>query len=308
MKTLRYVAPDIPEEAVARLTGNSLFASSGFAEVWETRGGQRAVWVIEDNGTPIAVLPGVEFGRGPTRRFLAMPDGLYAHPGVAPEFESERVALVAGLCTAIADDGYAKVFLYDFHDEIPVDPRYDVQALETTVVDVSAPDWEPPDRKLVSEIRKARREGVELIRFDWNVHQEKFLKLVESTACLHDSKPRYEESFFEALAELASRDERIRWRWCEYEDRPVASHIYFVEGTMLLGWQMFYDKEFSFLKANHRMIYETCKEAMAEGITTLNLGASPPDAAGTDFFKQRWGGERYRYNGYIFKKGLGRLL
>ncbi len=308
MQVSRYVSPDIPEEAVGALTGDSLFASEGFAAIWKARGGRRAVWAVEDDNRPIAVLAGVEFGRGPAKRFMAMPDGLYAVAALAPAFRDDESSLISRLTSAIADHGYAKLFLYDFRDRIPVDQRFEVQALETTLVEIGDPEWEPPDRKLLTEVRKAEREGVVITRFDWSDHHERFMQLVHTTAALHGGEPRYDAAFFEALAQLAATDHRVQWRWCEFEDRPVASHIYFIEGAMLQGWQMYYDKEFGFLKANQRIIYDMCKEVAAHGVTTLNLGASPADATGTDFFKQRWGGEKYRYNGYVLKKGLGRLL
>jgi len=77
---------------------------------------------------------------------------------------------------------------------------------------------------------------------------------------------------------------------------------------MLLGWQMYYDRQFSRLKANQFLIQRMCREAYRHGVRRLNLGGTPEAATGTDFFKQRWGGYTYEYTGYELKQGIGRLV
>ncbi len=296
---------DIPETELSELAGGSLLGSAVFARVWESLGGSRAVWIGREGGRIKAAMPGVEFGIGPMRRFYAMPDGLYARllGGEGGEFMEAGRELMTG----IAGQGYAKAFLYDFFEEIGGHDEFQKESYRTTLVDV-APGWEPPDRKLRGEIRRAEREGVTVEALDWRKHGQGFMELVARGESERGSARKYPSEFFSSLAGAARESETIRWYWCEHEGKAAASHIYFVEGDMMLGWQMFYDRELAAAKANQFLIATAVRELTREGVTRLNLGASPAEAEGTEFFKRRWGGYEYTYSGYIQKKGLGRVL
>jgi len=308
MKASRYLSTKLPAAAHACLTGVSLFASLPFAAVWETLGGRPVVWVVEDGGEIAAVLPGVEFGRGPLRRFAAMPDGLYARLLIPPRFYDRLPEVSAVLWEAMIKERYTKLFVYDFHHRLEPDARLKEITLTTSLVDIDREDWEPPDRKLRTEIRKAEREGIVLQSMDWERHGESFLALMRATEAMHDREAKYSPEFFARLAELSLTDARVQWLWCEHEGRAAASQIYFVEDDMLLGWQMYYDRQFSHLKANQFLIQRMCREAYRHGVRRLNLGGTPEAATGTDFFKQRWGGYTYEYTGYELKQGIGRLV
>lgn len=308
MNASRYLSTNIPAAARDCLTGVSLFASLPFAAVWETLGGRPVAWVVEDAGEIAAVMTGVEFGRGPLRRFAAMPDGLYARLLIPPRF-CDRLPEVSGvLFDAMIKERYAKLFVYDFHHRLEPDARLKEITLTTSLVDIDREDWEPPDRKLRTEIRKAEREGIVLQSINWERHGESFLALMRATEAMHDRTPKYSSEFFARLAELSLTDARVQWLWCEHEGRAAASQIYFVEDGMLLGWQMYYDRQFSRLKANQYLIQRMCREAYRHGVRKLNLGGTPEAATGTDFFKQRWGGYTYEYTGYELKQGIGRLV
>jgi hypothetical protein len=88
----------------------------------------------------------------------------------------------------------------------------------------------------------------------------------------------------------------------------VTSHVYFIEGDMLLGWQMYYDRAYSELKANPYIIVQAVNEARDRGISILNLGATPEGASGTAFFKDRWGGYDHEYRVLSANRGVGRVL
>jgi hypothetical protein len=307
MKTHRRLLSQIDHRTVERLIGDRFFASPGFADVWRAKGGRAVAWIAEDAGRTAAVLPGVEFGRGPLCRFQAMPDGCYG--GVFYDdavIDRERIARL--LLDAIVRRGYMKTFLFDFYDTFPPDSRFESVLCATTLVDISEPGWLPPDKKLVSQVRKAEREGVQVEPFCWNRHRNDFMALVRITETRHGGKPLYNASFFEALAGLAEDDGRIRWLWCEYDGRPVCSHIYFIENGVLQGWQKYLDKSFSFLKADQYVRLTMCQQIAQEGVGFLNLGATPRGAIGLAHYKKRWGGEPAYYNCYVLKRGLGRFV
>jgi lipid II:glycine glycyltransferase (peptidoglycan interpeptide bridge formation enzyme) len=122
-----------------------------------------------------------------------------------------------------------------------------------------------------------------------------------------NTNSRCTQVFFKALAQLALTDDRIKWVWCQHENKPVASSIFFREGISILHWQMYYDESMSHLQATKLIPYLAAKQAARQGIEFLNLGASPPGAGGAEFYKSKWGGEIFNYNTYVYKSFLGRF-
>jgi hypothetical protein len=264
----------------------------------------------------VAIVPGVEFGRGPIARFASMPDGCYGGvffaegrddgPAAALSAEHERLARM--LLDAVARRRYLRAHLFDFYGTLPADPRFETFTCTTTLVDISDPRWDPPDKTLLAQIRKARREGIHVEPFDWSRHRDSFLQLMRATERRHGQRPRFSRRFFARLAALAQRDERVQWLWCEHDGHPAASHIYVLEHGVLQGWQIYFDKAFSFLKPNQYMRFTTCRAMLQRGIHWLNLGGTPENAPGLASYKRRWGGEVIRYPGYVRSCGPGRWL
>lgn len=297
----------IPAADHARLADGSCFASPGFLSLWRAKGGRPGAWAAEDAGRMVAMLAGVEYGAGPFARFASMPDGCYGGLCLDPVAEPEREAISRALFEALERRRYAKAWVFDRQGTSACPPGFATCRCETRIVDISARDWAPPDRKLQSQIRKARREGIQVERFEWDRHHARFLALAALTARRQGRRPRYTTAFYRALAALAARDERVVWRWCEREGRPVAAQIYFVERGTLQAWQSYYDKTFSFLKPNQYMRYTLCQEMARRGIGRLNLGATPEGAAGLAYYNARWGGRCVTYASYVRREPLGRL-
>lgn len=290
-----------------RLTAGSFFASRGFLDLWRTRGGRPAAWLAEVDGAPAAIVPGVEFGRGPLARFVSLPDGCYGGVFVDPAVEADRGVFTRALFDAIVERRYAKASVFDYHASAGAHPAFANEHVETLLADISDSDWEPADKKLRSQIRKAGREGIRVQPFDWSRHRKGFLALVRGTARHHDSRPRYSARFYHALAKLAGRDDRVRWIHCEHDGRTASSHIYFVEGDTLQAWQSHFDRSFSFLKANQYIRFHQCRDAARRGVRWLNLGSSPAGSDGVAYYKARWGGRHVRFATWTRMESLGRL-
>jgi hypothetical protein len=290
-----------------RLAGGSFFASRGFVELWRHAGGAPVAWIAVDAGRIAAMLPGVEYGAGPLVRFASLPDGCYGGVCPDPALEDGHRRFSAGLLDAIARRGYAKACVFDFAGGVAPHAAFDEQREETRLADIRVPDWQPNDAKLRSQIRKAAREGIRVVTFDWEKHHDGFLALVAATARRHGQRPRHPAALYAALARLATSDARVRWRYCERDGRPVASHIYFVERDTVLAWQSHFDRAFSFLKPNQYIRFAVCREAARDGVRWLNLGSTPVSAAGLAYYKARWGGSRVRYSSWYRWQGLGTL-
>ena len=253
-------------------------------------------------------MPGVEFGSGIYKRFQSLPDGLYGRIYYNPDINSEK-HLVANIIKDFLDkSSYSKIYLYDYYNELNLFNDFQTIDCSTNIVDVSSSDYMPPDKKLQSEIRKADRENIFIERFNADKHFDKFINLMKATEKRHQRKPKYPERFFKELAKLAQTDNRILWYWCEHENQAVNSHINFIENEMVINWYVCYDKSFSFLKANQKILYSMIKEIQSPGIRHLNLGASPEDAGSLLDYKEKWGGETYHYKCYYRKSGLGKLF
>ncbi len=309
MNVARYVASDLSVDDIPQPPRDSLFSSPGFADLWRAVGGTPVYWVLEDDDGDLAgFLPGVEFGLRGLRRFQAMPDGCYGGLHLSPGKLDEKQVICRRLLDAIAHAGYVKAFVTDFYADFDRYCDFHAEKLRTTLVDITDPGWQPPDKTLHQEIRKAEREGIAVGTFDAQNHMKSFLGLARETELRHGRKPRYPPRFYAALAELAARDDRVQWLWCEHDGRPAASHIFFMERDMIVNWQVYFDKAFSFLKPNQYILYMMAKKASQKGIRYLNLGSSPPDAAGLQTYKGKWGGKVHEYRCLYRKSRLGKLL
>ena len=149
----------------ACLAGDRAFVQPDFAALWAHKGGRSVAWILEESGSPLAVLPAVEFGRRPLVRMQSMPDGCYGgilwNPVVA---EDRRPALAPALLAAVRNHGYARIHISDFYGSFACADGFDAQASCTTLVTVPGSQWEPPCQKLVSQARKAEREGLQKAR------------------------------------------------------------------------------------------------------------------------------------------------
>lgn len=308
MNVTRRALASLPADTYDRLVAGSFFASRGFLDLYRTMGGRPIAWTIETDGALAAVLPGIEYGLGPVTRFASAPDGCYGGVFVDPRVNGDARRLAAALLDAVAARGYARAVMFDFYGSTQAHAGFVESRGETLVVELPSGDWEPPDPKLRSEIRKAGREGARVEAFDWARHHEGFLELVASTARRHGRPSRYRARFFQRLADLGARDPRVRFRMCTHDGRLAAAHVAFRERDALVSWQMYFDKQYSFAKPNQLMANELCREAAHEGVRQFNLGATPAHATGLQFYKSRWGGAPVTFPVRTRGSALGALL
>ncbi len=299
------ISPSIQSE-IDILTGNSFFASYDFIRLWKYMSGTAVHWIVEENDNIVAVLPSVEFGISKLKRIQALPDGCYSSIYTNNNIDSEKYK--EELLQAIASSGYVKIFIYDFYNSVSNAEGYDVLKCQTTLIDVSSPNWQPPDKKLQSEIRKAERENVIVEKFHYEKHFDKFISLMHQTEKRHNRKPKYSDIFFKTFAELAENDERIIWNWCEHDGHAVSSHINFIEQNQIINWQVYFNKKFSSLKANQKMLFDLAQTARFHNKRYLNLGASPIETPTLIEYKNKWGGEIKEYVCYVHKTMLGKIF
>jgi hypothetical protein len=307
MKVTRALYNNLDPEIKETLRNNSLFASESFCNLFKTINGNPVCYLLEKDNQPVVALTGVEFGRGIFKRFQSMPDGCYSSlipldEKILPDENDARAIL-----NAINRAGYIKSYIFDYHAHFPSNINYIITNCNTQQVTVS-PEWQPPDKKLLSEIRKAQNEGVEITPYDKVKHAGQFFALAKSTAHRHSKTMRYPEEFYNSLADIASEDNRVSWSIVLHDGLLATSHINFRIGETLLNWQVHFDKQFSFLKPNQFLLYHAAIQAANDGATILNLGSSPPDADSLEVYKRKWGGCDYNYGCIEMKSLLGKLF
>ncbi len=305
MRVVRHMLKGFAADVIAHCIGDSLLASSGFMSLWRFQGGTPVIWTAVEDNAVVAILPGVEFGMSGVKRFQSMPDGLYTRLYTSEEPVDD---LSPRILDAIAKAGYSKTYLFDFYQSLGRHDSFEIVKHETSVLDISSPAWEPPDKKIQSEIRKAEREGISVSSLVPGRHLDRFLVLMRETEARHNRDQKYSDDFFRGLAELSKKDDRVVWLWCEHEGEGAASHIFLIEGNMALHWQVYFDKRFSFLKPNQYILFTQAKKLHARGVTRLNLGASLPEASGLKAYKEKWGGETVSYLSLVRRSGIGKLF
>jgi len=307
MKVRRCQESDLPSATINEITGGSLFGSVAFGRLWETVGGRPVYWTVYDGERVIALLPAVEFGLRPVRRLQSMPDGCYGRMYISAKAGAEAPDMAVALQVALTEAEYGKVFLYDYYGWCREHRSYQTEACATSIVDISSPKWEPPDKKMQSEIRKAQREGIEVRKFAL-ANMDRFVSLMQQAEAEHGRKAKYPRQFFEALAVLAESDDRVQWLWCEHEGKAAASHINLIENDMVINWQVYFDRQFSFLKPNQFMLFHAAHELAGKGVKYLNLGASPDEAENLRAYKKKWGGVERTYFCHVWLSALGKMI
>ena len=307
MEVKRRQESDLSPETINEITRGSLFASLSFGRLWKTAGGKPVYWTVTDGDAVIGLLPAVEFGHRPLGRLQSMPDGCYGRLFVAEDAGADRQAIAQKVQQALTEAKYSKVFLYDFYGWCSEVRGFEAHPCATSLVDISSPQWEPPDKKIQSEIRKAEREGIE-VRHITSGDMESFMRLMQQAEMEHGRKPRYSRAFFEVLADLAESRADVQWLWCEHDKEPAASHINLIDGDMVINWQVYFDRKFSFLKPNQFMLFHAARELAGQGVKWLNLGASPPDAENLRTYKKKWGGVECGYACQVWLSALGKMI
>jgi hypothetical protein len=309
MKIIRNKTDQSPIlEKIKELISDSFFSSKSFFELWEGQNGKGIVWTVEDNNSILAVLPGIEFGLKPFCRFQSMPDGCFGGIIINQNIEFDHNIVINRLLEQIFKYGYLKAYIFDYFKTFPTPDSYKTFNIQTQFIDLRKSNDIPQERKLKSEIKKAQNENVKIVKFDKEIHIDKFITLMKHTEERHKRKPKYTNQFYEMLAERAKDNDKIIWHWCEYEGHSVASHINIIERNHCLNWLAFYDKKFSNLKANQYMQSHLIEILRKRDIHFLNLGASPKDALGLINYKAKWGGESKTYKCLYNKSWLGKWL
>lgn len=295
----------------SQLTQFSPYTTPAFVSLFEREGGRGGYYGVEVNNETVAALPAVERGVGLLKRMQALVDGLPAPVWISPDHIERAADLRRLIVEEIARRQYLKAYITDY-DNLLTGMGGVVKSQVTSVVDLAKTQgpggWLPPDKTLQGEIAKATREGVPVAPLDLSTEMDDFIKLIAKTEQRHGREPKYSRMFWTEFAELCKVDERFQMLSVSSISRLAAVHVFIVDRTTALNWQIYYDKEFSWLKPNQAITAHAIKKFAAAGVRFLNLGVTPPDAAGVQTYKAKWGGIDYSYRTIEIRSLLGRIV
>jgi hypothetical protein len=227
MNVARLQLDELPNSVLSVLNSHSLYSTRDFLSLWQAACGRPVCWLLEESDDFKAALPGVEFGKWPLARFQAGPDGLFAQ---FVSLSKTIPAATAGMILeAVLNHGYAKVFVSDFQRVVETPASVRCAQSTAAIVDISNEDWQPPDKKLQSELRKAEREGAVVRPLEPESDLKGFLRLTIEVEKQSGRRSRYSRSFYEGIARLAEADNRIVWNVVEWEGRIVAAQIFLID-------------------------------------------------------------------------------
>jgi hypothetical protein len=303
-----YSADDIPKNEWENLTGKSLFSSPGLASLWKVMGGRPTFLINRGGGKLLSGMAGLEFGSGYLKRFYSMADGLYGGPYYADYLSDLEKARHWNLMTKyFLKPTFARVVIYNPINKIPCDKK-SIYESSTHIIRLEGNKFSVPNPKTRTDIRASQKSGCTISLFSEEKYLDDFYRLVEMTSQRHKRKSRYSKEFFGGLFRLARTDDRIIWLMAIYDGNMIASHIRFIEGSQILCWQSFSNKEFRHLNPNHLLLDHLVNIAVERKIEMINLGGSPHGAESLEKYKESWGGKKVRYPYYMFCSPLGKAL
>nr|MBN2277522.1 GNAT family N-acetyltransferase [candidate division Zixibacteria bacterium] len=303
-----YSSDNLPVEEWTELTGNSFYSSPGFARIWRALGGREIFTVLREGNRLVAGMVGVLFGHFPFLRYQSMPDGITGCPYFAAGFGDEfKQEFYTGLGDWLRS---RRVIRADIHNP-PGDFRMKGFALGeryTHVIMLSDGVFHPTDPGIGKHIRTGQRRGAEVSLFTDASRLDDFYRLVKVTERRHNLKPRFPLELFRRLHRLSLDDSRILWLMVQYDNIMIGSRICLIEGTELLAWQFYSDKDYTHLKPGYLMFDYIFRHASEYGLKVINLGWSPPEVTSLIDYKERWGGEKQTFKYHTYFSCLGKFL
>lgn len=286
MQIDRYDGPaDAWDRLVRRSEDWTHFHLYGWRSVIERTFGHECVYLAARDGGGLAgVLPLVRVKSIPFGHFLvSMPFLNYGGP--LGSREAVR-ALAADAVRRAAEDG---VGLLELRSRGPLDIELPVSHRKITVV-LPLPDqpdvlWEALESKVRSQVRRPRKEGIE-VRF--GADQVLPFHSVFSRHMRDLGTPAMPSGWFRQIWETFGSDV---WFGCAYLDGvPIA-------GGCGLRWDAEVEmtwasslREYSRSAPNMLLYWAFMERAIREGLERFNFGRCSPDG-GTHRFKAQWGGE-----------------
>jgi CelD/BcsL family acetyltransferase involved in cellulose biosynthesis len=273
----------------------------------------RAVFLCGYEGDMlVAGLPAVIIRRVGFRSFYSMPGDTYGGVIYSDEITDDgKREFLDYLTGYLRSRRFSRVRLVDFHGRLADWSGFALRRSRafTHVISLSNTEDFCPHKRVMRDLRTARREAAEIVSVSGDADVDAFYRLYRITELRHGRRrPIYTKGFFEVLAQVMRGSPSLYWTGLIAEGEMIASQVNFIHGGTLFNWRVVSDYSKRRHKPNQTLLLDAIQKGREGGASTINLGASPPEAEGLIGYKERWGGGRVDYDILTHWSGVRRLL
>lgn len=292
----------------------SFFHTASWADICLTglAAAHQAVFLcgFEENEL-IAGMPGLVTRRFGFRTFYSMPYGTYGAPVFSERCREERRReFLDSLSAYFQRMRFSSVFIADFDGSLSDWSEYQMQRTRhfTHIVSLENPEDYRPRPNIESDLRTGHKLRSEIIHVEDISQIDDFYRLYRLTGMRHKGGPELGKRLFDTIFKHLAETDKLYWTGLMAEGRLVGSNIHFIHGDTLFNWQTVSDYAMRHYKPGPMLMYDAISMAIRTGLKKVNLGASPPEAAGLVFYKERWQGVRTEYDILTIGSWWRRLL
>lgn len=292
----------------------SFFHTVSWADICVSGIGNRARSVfltLYDDNRLAAGMPAIITRRFGFRTLSSMPFGTYGAPIFAPDSTPEnRRQFMTHLNQYLQKEKFSSVVIADFEGRLSEWDRAVIRRGRclTHVIDLDDEEFHP-HKKIEYDIRAGQKADSKIIRLDNSSRVADFYRLYRMTEKRHENRgPRRGFEFFEAILDHLADSHTLYWTGLTVEDSLVGSQIHFIHGGTLFNWQTVSDYEMRRYKPSQLLMNDAFRYAAEQGLTRINLGASPPEASGLIRYKERWQGKKVEYDLLTARSWYRKLL
>ncbi|RKX20295.1 MAG: hypothetical protein DRP51_05945 [Candidatus Zixiibacteriota bacterium] len=303
-----YSDKDISLKEWDTLTGNSFFASIGFASLWRALDGEPLYYLDEESGKIKAGIGGIVFGKYLFKRYDSMPDGLFGGPFFTPDYDAEkRKKFLASFEKYIKRNNFIRANINRPSVDLGSN-MFKIQTAFEHVLELSEQGYRPRRRAVGTDIRGAERRGTRVELLESETDLERLSELARASARRQGRKTAYPCQFFYRLLKLSAGNKNILWLKAMVDNKMIASQITFFEKEAALNWAFYYDKEQSYYKPGYLLADYALRYSIEKGLKYFSMGSTPGRIESVIRYKEAWGCREQSYNNYMYRNILGKLI
>jgi hypothetical protein len=265
-----------------------------------------------ENNSLICAMPAIISRRMGAKSFYSMPNGTYGAVLWSEDtLRDHKDEFAKGLTDYFRENRFSQVMLVDYANSLGFwhNRRFSSNSSSTHILDLRGGDEFSAPKKVMTEIKIGEKAGGEIIRIIDDHWLDEYYALYLRNELRHGrSKPLYEKRFYKAILEKLKDSDNLYWNGLIVKDRLIGSQIHFIHNKAQYYWQAVSDFDMRNFRPDYRLLYDAIKCNRNRGVISVNLGASPADADGLVFFKERWGGREFKYPILTNKSKLRKLM
>ncbi|MFH1698970.1 MAG: GNAT family N-acetyltransferase [Candidatus Zixiibacteriota bacterium] len=265
-----------------------------------------------ENDSLMCGLPAIISRRMGAKSFYSMPNGAYGAVLWSEEIlRDQKDEFAKGLTDYFADSSFSQAIIVDYANSIGFwhNRHFFSKSVSTHILDLGSKDEYSPPKKVLSEIKIGEEAGGDIIRINNDQWLDDYYALYLRNELRHGrTRPLYEKRFYKAIMGKLHDSDNLYWNGLIVKDRLVGSQIHFINNKTQYYWQAVSDFDKRNYRPDYRLLYNAIKSNRNRGVLSVNLGASPVDAEGLIYFKERWGGREFKYPILTSKSKLRKLL